>query len=159
MKIFRSRHHTAALWAVLGVLVASNLANPAAAGQDENLGAKGPLDGMSFAGAVGPDGKPKDVADRFVFSNGTFVSKECELRCKYPARPYSVEKSDGNIAFSSKTKCPKKDATIVWRGTVSGDTIQGVATWTVRRWYWTFEKKFEFSGKLEQSTPPLASAQ
>ena len=50
----------------------------------------GPLDGMTFIGALGPDGKPKDIADTFVFENGTFVSKECELNCKYPARPYFV---------------------------------------------------------------------
>jgi len=45
-----------------------------------------PLDGMTFIGALGPDGKPTDVNDVFVFENGTFVSKECELRCENPAR-------------------------------------------------------------------------
>jgi hypothetical protein len=27
----------------------------------------GPLDGMIFSGALGPDGKPKDILDSFVF--------------------------------------------------------------------------------------------
>ena len=119
---------------------------------------KAPLDGMSFSGGIGPDGKPKDVEDRFVFANGTFVSKECELRCKYPARPYFVRNVDGDVEFVSETKCPYKDATIIWRGTVSGDMIEGVATWTINRWYWTIKKRYEFSGKLEQSTSPVASA-
>lgn len=108
----------------------------------------GPLDGMVFVGMLGPSGKPKDVHDRFVFAKGTFVSEECELRCKYPARPYFVRTVAGKTAFVSETQCPHKDAKIVWRGTVDGDRIKGQANWTVRRWYWTIEKTFEFEGKL-----------
>jgi hypothetical protein len=33
----------------------------------------GPLDGLTFHGALGPDGKPGDTPDTFVFENGTFV--------------------------------------------------------------------------------------
>ncbi len=117
------------------------------------------LDGMTFTAALGPDGKLKDVEDRFVFANGTFVSKECELRCEYPARPYFVRMSGDGTEFLSETKCPYKDATIVWRGTVKGDAIEGVATWTIKRWYWSIEKKYSFSGKLERSTPALAKTE
>jgi hypothetical protein len=117
----------------------------------------GPLDGMTFVGALGPYGQPKDVEDVFVFENGSFVSKECEVRCQYPPRPYFIRKVDGKIEFVSETKCPYKDAKIVWRGTVDGNTLSGVATWTVRRWYWTVENRFEFSGKLER-TESLADA-
>jgi len=159
MEIFRPSLQRSILWITISAIIVWNIPTPTGAGQVEKLINRGPLDGMSFTGALGPDGQPKDVTDRFVFANGTFVSKECELLCKYPARPYSVKISGGKTAFFSKTKCPYKDATIVWRGTVDGDTIQGVATWTIKRWYWTLEKKYEFSGKLEQSTPPLASAQ
>ena len=127
------------------------------AGQSAEAVTKAPLDGMSFKGGVGPYGQPHDVEDRFVFANGEFVSKECEQRCEYPARPYFVRKAGDQIEFISETKCPYKDATIVWRGTVQGDKIEGVATWTINRWYWTVEKKYEFSGSLEQSVTPLAS--
>ena len=116
-------------------------------------GFSGPLDGMTFVGALGPDGKPKDIPDSFVFENGTFVSKECELKCKYPARPYFVRVNGEKTEFVSETQCPYKDAKIVWRGTVEGDTIKGKSTWVVKRWYWTVENTFEFEGKLsEQST-------
>ena len=121
--------------------------------------ARGPLDGMTFTGALGPDGKPKDVPDTFVFANGTFVSKECEQSCKYPARPYFVRRHNDQTDFVSETKCPYKDAKIVWRGTVKGDTITGVSTWTVTRWYWTVEKNFEFAGKLAKQPSPAASTQ
>ena len=83
----------------------------------------GPLDGLTFRGALGPDGKPKDIADVFVFENGTFVSKECELQCKYPARPYFVRINGSKTEFISETQCPYKDAKIVWRGIVEGDRI------------------------------------
>lgn len=120
---------------------------------------KGPLDGMTFVGALGLHGKPKDIEDSFVFANGTFVSKECELRCKYPARPYFVRKNGNQTEFVSETQCPYKDAKIVWRGTVEGDTVKGVSTWIVKRWYWTVENKFEFAGKLTKQSTPVASTE
>ena len=112
----------------------------------------GPLDGMTFSGALGPDGKPKDIADSFVFENGNFVSKECELRCKYPPRPYFVRVSGSKTEFISETRCPYKDARIVWRGTIEGGRIKGKSTWVVKRWYWTIEDTFEFEGELVSGT-------
>ena len=111
----------------------------------------GPLDGLTFSGALGPDGKPKDIPDVFVFENGTFASKECELRCKYPARPYFVRVNGTKTEFISETKCPYKDAKITWRGTIEGDRIVGKSSWVVRRWYWTYEDTFEFEGKLVEN--------
>lgn len=120
-------------------------------------GFNGPLDGMTFVGALGPDGKPKDITDTFVFENGTFVSKECELNCKYPARPYFVRVNGEKTEFISETQCPYKDAKIVWRGTVEGDTIKGKSTWVVNRWYWTVENTFEFEGKLADKSVSIGS--
>lgn len=116
----------------------------------------GPLDGLVFKGGVSPAGDAKDIADVFVFEDGTFVSMECELRCDYPARPYFVRSADGKTEFISETRCPYKDATIVWRGVVDGDRIEGHATWRVKRWYWTIEKRLEFSGTLTDRTPLAA---
>lgn len=122
------------------------------------VGESGPLDGMHFTGDLGPEGKPKDVTDEFVFANGTFVSKECELRCEYPARPYLIRETSGEIDFISNTKCPYKDAEITWQGTVKGDKIAGTAIWIVRRWYWTMTKTFEFTGTLKEGSDRIASA-
>jgi len=119
----------------------------------------GPLDGMTFIGALGPDGKPKDVNDVFVFENGTFVSKECELRCEYPARPYFVRINDTKTEFISETKCPYKDAKITWRGVVEGDTVKGKSTWVAKRWYWTVETTFEFEGQLDEEPISTASTE
>jgi len=111
----------------------------------------GPLDGRSFGGMIGPEDGPRDVADRFVFEDGTFVSKECETRCNYPARPYEATRTGEGWRFRSVTRCPGKDATIVWTGTVEGDTLTGTATWTIRRWYWTLERDFTFEAHLHRS--------
>lgn len=119
----------------------------------------GPLDGLIFNGAVGLDGKPKDIPDTFVFENGTFVSKECELRCKYPARPYFVRLNGSKTEFISETKCPYKDARIVWRGTVEGDRLIGTSSWIVKRWYWTYEDTFEFEGMLVRDGAKLTVAE
>ena len=119
----------------------------------------GPLDGMTFTGALGPDGKPKDTPDSFVFENGTFVSKECELRCKYPARPYFVRSNGDRTEFISETECPYKDAKIIWRGTIEGDRIKGKSTWVVKRWYWTVENTFEFEGTLTNKPASTASTE
>lgn len=118
----------------------------------------GPLDGKVFVGKLGPEGKVKDIADVFVFENGTFVSKECELRCDYPARPYFIRELQGKTEFLSHTKCPYKDAEIVWHGTVDGNRISGTATWTLKRWYWTVVNRYDFEGELEDAPPPQVSS-
>jgi hypothetical protein len=111
-----------------------------------------PLDGMTFTAAPGPDGKPKDVPDSLVFQNSSFVSKECELRCKYPARPCFVRVNGGKTEFISEAECPCKDAKIVWRGSVERDRIKGKSTWIVKRRYWTHKKTFEFGGKRAEKS-------
>jgi hypothetical protein len=131
--------------------------------QAENLdtadvGDSGTLDGMTFSAELGPVGKPADVKDTLVFANGTFVSTECERRCGYPARPYFVRQVGDGIEFISETRCPDKDAKIVWRGTVDDGTIKGVFTWTTVRWYWTIEKEFSFEGTLVEGAKPIASS-
>jgi len=146
---------------IFGWFGLSSASNPKIADlpKDTEETGSGPLDGMTFTGALGPDGKPKDIKDSFVFANGRFVSKECELRCKYPARPYFVRSNGNQTEFVSETQCPYKDAKIIWRGTIQGDTIKGVSTWTVKRWYWTVENKFEFEGKLIGRSTPVASTE
>ena len=130
---------------IIGMMPSGSVAeNPADPGESVS----GPLDGLVFVGALGPEGKPMDRPDTFVFENGTFVSKECELVCKYPPRPYFVREAGDRIEFISETKCPYKDAWITWRGTVEGDTVKGQATWVVKRWYWTLEDTFDFEARL-----------
>jgi len=131
------------------------VAGQAAAALETGAGA---LDGLTFASEIGPVGKPADVKDTLAFADGLFVSHECERLCNYPASAYFVREADGAIEFVSETRCPHKDATIVWRGRVTDGKIDGVATWTVHRWYWTIEKDLAFSGHSIDPDSPVASA-
>ena len=153
--MYRSRIHIIACIFALSCWASSTL--QAASDDAVTTAVAGSLDGLSFRGAIGPDGKPKDIPDLFVFENGNFVSKECELSCEYPARPYFVRQNGSKTEFISETKCPYKDAKIVWRGTIEGDRITGKSTWIVQRWYWTVENTFEFEGKLQKEPPTTAS--
>lgn len=119
----------------------------------------GVLDGMTFISDLGPEGKPRDVKDTLVFEDGHFVSKECEKRCNFPARPYFTRRVGSTIEFISETRCPDKDAKIVWRGTVDGETIKGGYHWTSKRWYWTIEREFRFEGNLLKSTVSTTESQ
>ncbi len=106
------------------------------------------LEGKSFAGELGLSGKPASATDLLIFNNGMFVSKGCERRCGYTAAEYRMRAVGDHFEVISETPCLESDATILWRGTVKGDEIEGTFTWTNRRWYWTFEKEFWFKGKL-----------
>jgi len=140
-------------------LVLAPAANPVYAEKAEPAMIDGSaiLDGMTFTSDVGPLGKPANVTDALVFQNGMFVSKECERRCGYPPAPYFVRHLGDKTEFISETRCPGKDATIVWRGTVDDGTVKGVFTWTSARWYWTIEKEFWFEGTLADADVPIAS--
>lgn len=109
----------------------------------------GILDGMTFAGQIVRDGKPAvDVVDKWVFEKGTFLSTECAVRCHYPRAPYFIREQGAKIEFMSESRCTDQNATIVWRGTIENGSIKGVKRWTVKRWYWTIVKEFEFQGSL-----------
>jgi hypothetical protein len=137
------------------VLVAGTFAltGPAPAPQADlrttaELQGSGALDGKTFKSKLGPLGQPADVEDTLVFANGLFLSSECERLCNFPARPYFVRNKNDGIEFISETRCPNKEATLVWRGTIENDVIKGEFTWVSSRWYWTYEQTFWFEGVL-----------
>ena len=122
-------------------------------------GGSGILDGKAFIGKVGIVGKPLDIDDTWNFASGTFVSTECETRCRYPRAPYYVRQQAGVVEFVGETYCLDKDAKISWQGTVSDGTIKGTFTWNIDRWYWDIEKKFWFEGKLTRQVDEAVANQ
>ena len=105
------------------------------------------LDGMVFSGEFGAMGKDPLNTDTWVFENGTFLSERCE-KCGFPRGVYRTRREGDKITFVTETPCPKTDATLVWRGTVENGRIEGVFTWTKKRWYRTIRKDFWFNGTL-----------
>lgn len=114
-------------------------------------GLSGLLDGQVFAGEYGVVGKGTLGTDRWTFRDGMFVSENC-LDCGFPANPYWIRSEDRETAFMTEARCPRTDATIVWRGTVRDGVVEGEFTWTRERWYWTIEKTFWFRGTLQPAS-------
>lgn len=108
------------------------------------------LDGKTFVGEFGSYRSGVLTADSFVFRNGTFMSMQC-AKCGYPKGVYKTTTKEGVTKFIAETPCPRTDARIVWQGTIKGNQIVGVATWTQKRWYRTIKKKFWFKGSLKQA--------
>ncbi|NIR31544.1 MAG: hypothetical protein GWN84_19980 [Gammaproteobacteria bacterium] len=115
------------------------------------------LDGMTFAGQIGPIGKAAFTKDVWKFREGTFVSTECEKTCGFERSSYWVLFEQDAVRFISEARCPDERATILWKGVVRGDEIEGTFTWKKERWYWTIEKDFWFKGTLVE--PEMALAQ
>ena len=109
------------------------------------------LEGKSFSGDIGLHGKPASAKDLLLFNDGLFISKGCEERCGYTAAEYQIRAEGDYFEVISETPCLKSDATIIWRGKVKGNEIEGTFTWINKRWYWSFEKEFWFKGKLVES--------
>jgi hypothetical protein len=109
------------------------------------------LDGKSFSGELGLLGEAASSTDLLEFRDGIFISRECERKCGYTEGIYWLRPADDGIEVMSETPCLESDATIVWRGTVKDDKIEGTFTWTSKRWYWTIEKEFWFNGVLVDS--------
>jgi len=143
----------------VGALVLAGAASAPATGEDAAPAPRGSavLDGRTFTARAGPVGEPADVDDTLVFDDGLFLSEECERRCDYPASPYFAREREGVVEFLSETRCPGKDAELVWRGTVDGEKIRGEVTWTSSRWYWTFERTFRFEGVLADEAASIPS--
>jgi hypothetical protein len=86
------------------------------------------LDGKSFHGKLKEVGKKDGNGDTFEFKDGQFRSTACE-REGFHYGAYTVEGSGENYTFTAKVT-NKKGETMDWRGTVTGDTVTGTATFT-----------------------------
>ncbi len=112
------------------------------------LKGEGVLDGLTFTTVLAPQGKPGEIRDAMFFREGQLLSLECEDRCNYPASAYFSRVVEGGHEFVVEAWCPTKDANMIWRGRIKGDTVSGTVTWSVRRFYWTVGTVLEFSGNL-----------
>lgn len=145
-------------WLLPAVVMLLLVAGTAAAGNMTQTGMPppaldrdpGPLDGQVFIGEFGPIGKPANGTDKWIFADGGFRSESC-VECGFPENVYTSAAGSGGTRFSSTTGCPVSDAVIVWEGTVKDGEIDGVFTWTKKRWYRTIRKQYWFKGKIEDS--------
>jgi hypothetical protein len=103
------------------------------------------LDGRTFRGAYGPLGKPARREDLFIFSDGRFVSKNCQ-EYGFTAGPYWVREVGGAVHFRAELTSPEHGV-MIYEGRTQGDKLKAKFTWTKERWYWTIQREFWFEGK------------
>lgn len=111
-----------------------------------NWAVTGTLDGMTFK-IHGKDlSSGAELEDEIHFRDGTFQSADCEEYCNFGWSDYVTKQVDGVTHFTATTICPDAPHTVVWYGTVTGDTVALDVSWTTRRWYWTNQISLRGSG-------------
>ncbi len=88
---------------------------------------KGALDGKTFDVQIQETGKPA-TPDQLVFESGSFVSTAC-VQHKFEKAAYAAKQAGAATTFEAKTTSPT-DGTILWKGTVSGASVNGTMEWT-----------------------------
>lgn len=105
----------------------------------------GPLDGMVFAGQIGPADNP-DRADHLYFADGQFWSGEC-VRCGFEPGVYWVRHTADGIAFRGVLESAER-GTFTYKGMVRDGRIDVSINWRHERWYWTIDRDLRFIGEL-----------
>jgi hypothetical protein len=104
------------------------------------------LDGRAFE-ILGTDlASGAVLEDKIIFRDGAFQSVDCQEYCDFGWSAYETKVVDGVVHFTARTICPDAPHTVVWYGTVTGDTVEMDVTWTTRRWYWTNQIAIRASG-------------
>ena len=115
---------------LLAVTLTTLMATPAAAA--------GLLDGVTFQGSWGREGKPAEGTDALIFQNGMFRSTGCDAY-GFTAAPYTVTREGDAIVFTATTTSPTS-GTITWSGRVRNGALEGTFVWkrylVFRRTYW-----------------------
>ena len=110
----------------------------------------GLLDGKSFVGKNGENGRPldPDEDEEIIFQNGLFRSISCEPY-NFNSSEYSTTVVGNTIHFKAVTESPTHGK-ISWQGKVSGDTAEVTFVWTKERWYWNTRREYWFKGTLKE---------
>jgi hypothetical protein len=94
----------------------------------------GELDGKTFMGQSGDQGKESSRDEELRFQNGKLYSVGC-AEWGFGESDYTARIEGESIHFVSEMLSPKHGK-IVWNGTIQGDKIDATYVWTKERWYW-----------------------
>lgn len=116
----------------------------------------GPLDGMVFAGLIGPE-PDLDFDEELLFNEGLMWSKTC-VPCGYQPAIYWVRRVGDAIHFTSELKSAS-GSLFHYEGVVDGERAEVAVTWTKSRWYWTIDRDLLFEGTLVPGRNPGTAAE
>ena len=114
--------------AVMAVMAGAAAVRAAGTAEPQAASEEASLDGMTFVGEMGENGKANGDNDTFVFQEGTFRSVACEPYGFEPAYYTATEEGD-TVTFEAKAES-SKEGTMHWTGTVKGEELAGTAIWT-----------------------------
>ena len=87
------------------------------------------LDGKKFSVDSGEKGKPADKAvETLTFKDGKFHSLACD-QYGFGDGAYTTTKAAAGTAWEADTTSAK-EGKIHWKGTVTGDAVEGTFVWT-----------------------------
>jgi hypothetical protein len=109
------------------------------------------LDGEVFHTIDRITGSDEILRDELHFVDGRFQSLMCQEYCDFGWSEYRTKEVEGILHFTATTRCPDAPHTVVWYGTVADQEVSFEATWTTRRWYWTYQIEVTGTG----STTPV----
>jgi hypothetical protein len=135
--------------ASLGALLVALFPALSALGDDgPPNGRYGPLDGKSFAGELGPQGRPSDRPDILHFGDGKVWSEAC-VPCGFAPAPYWVRYDGDAIHFQAELHSPAS-GTFAYLGVVRDGQLTATMHWRKDRWYWSLSRDFWFEGTLAE---------
>lgn len=112
---------------------------------------RGPLDGMSFIGKIGPENS-RDLDDGLHFAAGKFWSTNC-FACGYQPGIYWTRRVGDSIQFHG-TLQSADGGRFDYSGRVVGDRIDVHINWIQQRWYGDIERSLAFVGALTPAVTP-----
>ena len=96
---------------------------------EESAAAKAPsLDGKVFIVDFYDPGKAEPSKDTLSFTDGAFHSIDCD-EYGFTAANYTASADGERVAFSASTTSDA-EGRMDWKGTVTGDKIEGTVIWT-----------------------------
>lgn len=102
------------------------------------------LDGVTFRGQAGEQGKGDHHEEEIRFEGGLFRSPRCEKWGFQPAR-YTVKK-EGDFYHFAVTLPSSDRGTLEWKGTITGNAATATFRWLHKRWYWNIDREYWFKG-------------
>jgi len=161
LRSFRARRDGAPISPVVAALAALAAlawfpsAVPAdATGSSGHAAYAAPLDGRTFRARivrateeVSEEGD--SIGDELQFDDGMFSSAVCR-RYDFTRAPYWVRVEGGRVHFLTELTSPT-NGTMRWKGTITGDTLEGTMRWTKKRWYWTIDTEHRIRGMLDKA--------
>lgn len=88
------------------------------------------------------------LEDELHFVDDRFQSVMCQEYCDFGWSEYRTWLEGEAIHFTATATCPDAPHTVVWYGTIDGDSLSFEGTWTTRRWYWTRQLNVAGEGSL-----------